>query len=102
MLSPGPVLLGRVRCAMDGPAKGAAGDVDVPGSPGSSELDARIQRSWDQRQTLYIQSQRWTRRTFLCLAVMVAACLSGALAYVFYHSSSFQSQLDPDDASSSI
>ena len=83
MLSPGPVLLGRVRCAMDGPAKGAAGDVDVPGSPGSSELDARIQRSWDQRQTLYIQSQRWTRRTFLCLAVMVAACLSGALAYVF-------------------
>eukprot|EP00435_Cladocopium_sp_Y103_P075618 s59_g61.t1 len=96
MSSPGPVLLGRVRCAVDGPAKGAAGDVDVPESP--SELDAPIQRSWDQRQTLRIQ--RWTHRTFLCLAVIVAACLSGAVAYVFYHSSSDKFQLALDDASS--
>ena len=106
MLSPGPVLLGRIRCAMDEPAKAAAGDVDgSPGSPGA-EVDTEIQRnwqqswqgSWDQRQTFWIQ--RWTRRTLLCLLAIVAACLSGGLAYAFYHSASFQSQLDPDEASS--
>ena len=89
MSSAGPVLLGRVRCALDGPVKAAAGDVDVTDVPGSpSELDSPI-RSRDQSQTWWIQ--RWTHRTFLCVAVIVAACLSGALAYALYDSSSYKS-----------
>ena len=86
MSSAGPVLLGR-------PVTGSAGDVDsnvdvtdVPGSP--SELDSPI-RSRDQSQTWWIQ--RWTHRTFLCVAVIVAACLSGALTYALYDSSSYKS-----------
>ena len=89
MSSAGPVLLGRVRCALDGPVKAAVGDVDVTDVPGSpSELDSPI-RSRDQSQTWWIQ--RWTHRTFLCVAVIVAACLSGALAYALYDSSSYKS-----------
>ena len=89
MSSAGPVLLGRVRCALDGPVKAAAGDVDVTDVPGSpSELDSPI-RSRDQSQTWWIQ--RWTHRTFLCVAVIVAACLSGALACELYRSSSYKS-----------
>ena len=89
MSSAGPVLLGRVRCALDGPVKAAAGDVDVTDVPGSpSELDSPI-RSRDQSQTWWIQ--RWTHRTFLCVAVIVAACLSGALACALYRSSSYKS-----------
>ena len=86
MSSAGPVLLGR-------PVTGSAGDVDsnvdvtdMPGSP--SELDSPI-RSRDQSQTWWIQ--RWTHRTFLCVAVIVAACLSGALAYALSDSSSYKS-----------
>ena len=91
MSSAGPVLLGRVRCALDGPVKAAAGDVDVTDVPGSpSELDSPI-RSRDQSQTWWIQ--RWTHRTFLCVAVIVAACLSGALACELYRSSSYKVRL---------
>ena len=89
MSSAGPVLLGRVRCALDGPVKAAAGDVDVTEVPGSpSELDSPIRRR-DQSQTWWIQ--RWTHRTFLCVAVIVAACLSGVLVYALHDSSSYKS-----------
>ena len=90
MSSAGPVLLGRVRCALDGPVKAAAGDVDVTDVPGSpSELDSPI-RSRDQSQTWWIQ--RWTHRTFLCVAVIVAppACLVH-LHVSFIRSSSYKS-----------
>ena len=90
MSSAGPVLLGRVRCALV-LTRGCwtPGDVDVTDVPGSpSELDSPI-RSRDQSQTWWIQ--RWTHRTFLCVAVIVAACLSGALAYALYDSSSYKS-----------
>eukprot|EP00435_Cladocopium_sp_Y103_P075719 s59_g63.t1 len=93
MSSP-PVLLGHLRCAVDEPGKGVASCVEVTESEAIASSHALGAPNQDQKsQTLWIQ--RWTHRTFLCLAAIVAACLSGALAYVFYHS-----KLAPDDASS--
>ena len=65
MSSAGPVLLGRVRCALDGPVKAAVGDVDVTDVPGSpSELDSPI-RSRDQSQNL-VDSEMDSSHISLC------------------------------------